>query len=361
MDFPSGSEGIYGRGANAVNMLNGTPWIRIAGASSAVLSPLREDPDPLVAGVAYFPQDAGGNDPWPGADALAFQAPTRTPGVSFRVWYTSLSGSANNQPQIGLSNADNTTGYVLRTRLNGGIGVYRRSGVSYTLLGEITAPVLTTNAWAHISFTVDADTGDWSVQREGTQILSGTDVTPLAEDIYFLNFISRVATGGSNERSYYKDLIVWDQGGSVNNTHPGPCAVYHLPVNSDVSSGWSRSGGSTDYGLLDETPPDDADFIYAGEGPIPDPSIMGFVALDPDVVAVRGIMSVVRARKTDGGDAKLQVSLSPNDTDWDDGADRAITTAFTYWSDISELSPDTAQPWSPIEVNNSTVKINRTL
>jgi len=81
--------------------------------------------------------------------------------------------------------------------------------------------------------------------------------------------------------------------------------------------------------------------------------------LPPDITSVRGLMSIVRAMKSDGGDGTLQVSLiSAGDVDL--GADRAITVAQTYYTDISELSPDTGNPWTPLEVDSAQMQINRT-
>lgn len=102
--------------------------------------------------------------------------------------------------------------------------------------------------------------------------------------------------------------------------------------------------------------------LTGGENTVyPDPDIVSFTDLDADVTSVKGIMSIQRAAKTDGGDGNLQVSLSPNGTDWDDGTDTPLTTAQTYHWDTSEVSPASAGPWLPAEVNTLQGKLNRTL
>jgi hypothetical protein len=83
--------------------------------------------------------------------------------------------------------------------------------------------------------------------------------------------------------------------------------------------------------------------------------------LPPDISSVRGLISIVRARKTDGGDGDMQVSMTPNGTDYVVGANRAITTAQTYWFDVSEISPATTVRYTPVEVNNLRLRLNRTL
>lgn len=91
------------------------------------------------------------------------------------------------------------------------------------------------------------------------------------------------------------------------------------------------------------------------------PMSFEFDNLPDDVTSVRGLIMVSRHKKSDGGDANIQMALSPNGTDWDSGADRPITTAFQYDFDVSEASPDTALAWTPIEVNNLKGRIDRTV
>jgi hypothetical protein len=38
-----------------------------------------------------------------------------------------------------------------------------------------------------------------------------------------------------------------------------------------------------------------------------------------------------------------------------------MSAAFSYYYDVSEISPDTTAAWTPVEVNAMEVKLNRTL
>lgn len=110
--------------------------------------------------------------------------------------------------------------------------------------------------------------------------------------------------------------------------------------------------------------PSDTSYVAAGftAGPVyPDPSKFTFTDLDPNVTSVKGIMSIIRAYKTDGGDGNIQVSLSPNDVDWDVGTDTPLTTASTFYWNTSEVSPDTSAPWTPEEVDAILGRLDRTL
>lgn len=354
-DFPSGDTGLYG--TNTGYMLAGTPWVAVDGA-------LIEDPDPNVSGNVFQFEGGSNNNPFLSCSRLALPNPHTAPGASARLWATSFGEISQARPAlIAFSIADNTAGYFLRQELNGALTVVRRTSSStHTDLATTTVPVTTTNAWAHISFTVDFTTGVYSVEIEGDSIaaLSGTDGSPIGGSAFFYQCSSRTGTTGDRTNMRMKDLFVWNQGGTENNTHPGPITVYRRPVNSDISSGWSRSTGTSDYPLVDEVPPNDADYIYAPDT-LPSPSIMGLQDLPDDVVSIRGVMLINRSRKTDGGDGKLQQSISPDGATWDDGSDRSITTAFTFWHDWSELNPATAAPWLPGAFNGAQFKLNRTL
>ena len=87
---------------------------------------------------------------------------------------------------------------------------------------------------------------------------------------------------------------------------------------------------------------------------------MDFENLPPDITSVRGLMTLVRASNSDGGDGKLQTSLV-SAGDLANGADRQITTAETYWYDISELNPDTGVAWTPANTDSANIRFNRTL
>jgi hypothetical protein len=71
-------------------------------------------------------------------------------------------------------------------------------------------------------------------------------------------------------------------------------------------------------------------------------------------------MPIHRSRKTDAGDGNIQVgAISGASTGL--GADRPITTAYTYWWDIFDTDPATAAAWSRTSVNAMNLQLNRTL
>jgi hypothetical protein len=237
----------------------------------------------------------------------------------------------------------------IRVSTTGSIQVYR--DVAYltdvgTLIGETTGPVLTAQAWRHVETKVlwSTTVGTVTIKVEGVEVLALTGVnTGAGNYAQFAVGVNATSVTFVTFAGSMKDIVFWDGSGSQNNDFLGPVGVYWRQPNADISSGWARTSGSTDYGLVDESPPMDAGYIYADDSP-PAASIMGMEALPAD-----------------GGDGSMQVSLSPNGTDWDTGADNAISTAFSYYFDVSEVSPDTAAPWTPVEFDDLRIRLNRTL
>jgi hypothetical protein len=137
--------------------------------------------------------------------------------------------------------------------------------------------------------------------------------------------------------------------------------VTDLRPDEDVTlGGWTPSTGTEAWSLLDESPPDDLTFIAADDTP-PSPAEVEFTSLPPDVTSIRGLISITRSRKTDGGDGNLQTSLSPDGTNYDVGTDNPVTTIPTYRYDVSQVSPATTAAWSPSEVNSIRQRYDRTV
>ena len=338
-------------GSSTTNMLDGLPWSVITGS-------LATDPDPTASGRVLRLSSSNSNSNITDT-RLSLPSHTDVVGVGFRYFMNNLPvGSGYRSSILAYRDFYNEKIYDWLIETNGALSLYdTKSGA--TLIATTGNPVIMPKSWFHFEFRVDLATGTYEARIEGVTVLSGTGLTHL-EDVYSLGFTSRqnLFTNDSAQ-NYMKDFLVWDGSGSNNNSFAGPVGIFLLRVDGDVSSGWSRSSGSTDFGLLNETTPDDASYIYAGDAP-PSASIMTLENLPADIVAVRALQTVARSKKSDGGEARLQISLLSNG-DEDLGADHSITTAFKYWWDISELDPDTGTLWNPIAVNSATIKVNRTI
>jgi hypothetical protein len=282
-----------------------------------------------------------------------------TVGVGFRIWDNALPGSAGESPAIICFNdTDNAVQVMIRLNTDGTLSAYR--GAESTLLGTTATPVITTGSWTHIevAVTFSQTVGTVEIRINGVPKLElENQDTCQTANVH----CAQVRFGEDSFVSpvHMKDLFIWNGSGSFNNDFLGDVQVVSLRPDSDSSFNWTASTGSTGYNLIDESTPDDTDYISADSTP-PAASVFGLSDLNEDVTSVRGLITFTRALKTDGGDAPVQVSLVSNG-DEDAGEDRPITVAATFWTDVSETDPDTAAPWTRTGVNAATLKVDRTV
>ena len=346
MDFPSGSQGLYG--TNAALMLNG--------AYSVTSGTLAEDPDPNVTGVVW--------NTGPGAQdttTLRKILPTSVTkvGCAFRLWQPSL----GEQGWALVFNLNTSARQVsITSNSSGQLIVKTGSPRTGAVIALSPLNTITANAWINIEFvaTAGAVAGEVAVEVEGVPIpaltLSGvnTGAGPYSQ-------VELTHTGNfSGVPAFFKDLRIWDNTGGWGDTVTGTRQVIDLGPNGDVSSGWTKTTGTSDSAILDNVPPDDAQYIYAGTGPIPAPSIVTLQNLPEDVTSVRTLMSIYRGSKSDGGDAFVQTSFLSNGLP-DNGANRPMTVARNYWWDFSHLDPNTGAAWTPPAVDAASLRVNRTL
>lgn len=350
-------------GTTKAEMLKGLPWADVYSASSQLA--LVNDPDGVSSGKVVNLANDTSSQVTPACLRLSLPVAGQQIGVGFR-WFTEeLPSTESRGSAFRLKNAANSRLYSLhilptgQLRLNSYVGA-SSGDANGTVVDTTASPVVTGGTWYHTEFYMDTNTGAYEVRIEGTPVLTGTEVSHTSSNIALIEWLQEFdVAASSSPESYIKDLVVWDDNGTVNNTFIGPVSVIGLLVDGDVSSGWTPSTGTSDFELLDKTTPNDATYIEAGDPP-PAASIMTLEDLPEDIVGVRALMSVVRARKTDGGDANIQISLISNGSE-DAGSDDAASISFRYHYTVSELSPDTATSWTPVEVNNATIKIDRTL
>lgn len=342
-------------------MLDGTPWLDHGNLSTT--DRLEEDPDPNATGNVYRVQSQSGSSNYGDNPRLALTTPATKVGIACRYWLPSLPASSSLSQSIHVMTTGNGMIYHWSIRPNGSIRLYRgTTSGSRVLVADTVAPVIFAGSWNHLELWIDTVTGEYWAAKEGVEIatLTGTDGSPPSTVIGIVSWAYSEPGAGSGEDLFIKDLIIMDGNGTENNEpYMGPVTLYRLNPIADVSGAWTASTGSDKFAMVDEDTVSDTDYISADDT-LPAAQIFEMEDLPSDVVSVRAVMSMVRQRKTDGGDGKVQITMSTNGAD-DVGADNAITTAFSYYWDVSEVSPDTAAPWTPTEVNEMTVTADRTL
>jgi hypothetical protein len=315
------------------------------------------DPDPLATGERCVFIDNGTNNNPLNENRIALPTPyAGTVGVAARNWFYGFNSGSIRQCVAIFAAIDLTPLACCHVEPNGALTI--RNGRTGAIIDETVSPVISTNSWNHIETAYDGTTGAMEVRVNGITVLSGVAAT--LGTIAFAHPMKRIDTGGGGQTIGVKDLVIWDDTGTQNNDFMGSVICRRFKPNADVTlGGWVPSTGAVGFSLLAKDAPNDTTYLSADDTP---PAAMeyGVENLPIDVTSVRGIVAVVRARKIDGGDANLQTALISNAA-VDNGADRPITTAFTYYFDISELSPDTAAPWTPVEFDAMTASVDRTV
>lgn len=332
-------------------MLNGV-YVQVADCF------LVTDPDGISGGHVLQLGGSAANDA-----VCRYVLPTveDTVGVASRVWFPQLPvADDRNCCPILFRDITNNNIVVVQVLNTGRIRV-RNDSVTF---GDTVNPVITANGWYHIETKVfrDAAAGTVEVRVEGVPVLTLTGLALGALDIAQVTPYTGEAGGGFEQVYQFKDFVVWDGTGTYNNDFLGSVLVAGLSVTSDVSLNWTPSSGATGYEILDNVPPVDTTYISAGDPP-PSPYVGTLSNLPADVTSVKGLITYVRAAKSDGGDGSLQVGLisDPSGTPTTVlGADRPITVAQTYWADVFETDPETSAPWLPSAVDLAQIQIDRT-
>jgi hypothetical protein len=341
------------------NLIAGTPWANIYSGSGIV-----DDPDPNAdtdsKALTCFMSPTGAS-----VNRLAIPNSGQQMGIACRWWMSSLPESTVHGGGFQFNTAGNLPMYLVNVLPTGALQLVRRDKSGWTTAGDVvvdttSGPVVTGGAWYHWEFYIDTATGDYEVRVEGIPVLDGNDASHHSDVIGIIAFVEHWETTASDsETRYVKDIVVWDDTGTVNNSFIGPVTIYCLQVDGDVSdTNATPSTGTTVWQTMDELNVSDVD--YTTLGAVVADAIMTLEDVPSDVVAIRALQTVVRAQKTDGGDATMQVGLISDGSE-DTGSDDAVNTSFRYHFDVSELDPDTAAAWTPISVNAATIKINRTL
>jgi hypothetical protein len=321
------------------------------------------DPDPLSEGyqVIRLPKPGGGSSSsvWDRLRCVLPQA-AGTVGASFRLFIDGMPSVTAKGWRITFSDSSNVTQVSARIETTGAIKFYNNDA---TLIAQTTVPVLVARAWNHVEIKISISdaSGTIGLYVNGVSKLSATGLDTkgsasesTVSQIEHLVAMSDTTAGGY---TYLKDLVYWDTSGSSNNDFLGDVSVVTLRPTADSSLTWTPSTGSTGWNLIDELPASDADYISTATTGA---NVFDLEDLPPEYVGVKALVSIIRMNKNDGGTAKVQVGLLSGG-DEDTGADRPVTSAPTFWYDISEQNPDTASAWTPTAVNAAQLRINRTL
>lgn len=352
---------IYGTDVNrAARMLNGI-------YAETTRTDLQVDPDPTAGGGQVMRKYGGGL----GGDCRKVIPVARTTlGALGRFWFTNLPTALgdNECPTLFSFRDTNNVAHVQITIDPSGNIVANRRDPGAVQLGITANPVLVANAWMHVEAKVkiDAAVGTVEVHVNGIQVLNLAGINTKSGSGGAIASAQQVAQQSCQDASgptmYMKDYLIWDTTTGFNNDFMGSCQVMKIIPDGDVALNWTPNpADGIGYNKINEvTPDDDVTYISAPAPGIPAAYKCSLSDLPVTVTSVRSVMTVHRSRKVDGGDGNIQVgAISGASTGL--GADRPITTAYTYWYDLFDTDPATAAAWSRVSVNAMNLQINRTL
>lgn len=340
-----------------------TPAYMVNGLYSSVSANLVTDPDPTASGkviqlgtVSFF-------------DSVrkALSTPSATVGVCSRLWLSTLPSSGSNPCLIRFNDGANVVHVSIAVTSTGVIQAWRGTQTfsTGTLLGSSSGPVVVANAWQHIEAKVlISDTvGTVEVRVNGVTVLTLTNQdTGNSADLTVAQIVLAASSRGDlatqDVTAHFKDFVIWDSTGAQNNDFLGSVIVTSLIPDGDDTNTWARSSGSVSNTLINESDPNDTDYI-SDAFPAAAKQVNTLSDLPSNVTSVKALMPLTRAANSDGGTGNIKTGLVSGATSGL-GADKSLTSAFSYYFDIFELDPDTATAWTPSTANAAKISFTRT-
>jgi hypothetical protein len=282
-------------------------------------------------------------------------------GMAQRVYMSNLPNDDGDRWGLGLHQTNNHPIARIQCEPTGALTIVTYDNDQNPTERQTTpGPVLNAHSWEHVEWLCDTET-HIAVRVNGIEVLHWPDTDDWGDGREIAQTVFQSYSGGSSYNFYLRDYIMWDKSGTYCNDFLGSVIVYGITTTPpDVALHWDLVGASSGAAALANVPPlDDTQYISADNTP-PAASVFDMTNLPTDVTSVKAIVTQVRTRKTDGGDGNLQVGLKSN-TDVGLGADRPVTVAYTYYTDVFHVDPHTDAPWSPGAVDAAQLQVNRTV
>jgi hypothetical protein len=176
-----------------------------------------------------------------------------------------------------------------------------------TVLATSVAGIVAVTAWHRIEvgFTIHDTTGSYELRLDGVTRLTATnvDTKPGADTT-----IDTLYTFHPHD-TYWDDVVFC----SSSTEFLGDLHIESLPPNADTSlSGWTRSTGSTNYGVVDEIQVNTADYVTAATAPATDRYALPATVDAPAVV--HGVQVVHQVLKDNTGPCTVRTNLVQSGT-----------------------------------------------
>lgn len=234
-------------------------------------------------------------------------------------------------------------GVNLQMNADGTISIYQDT----TLIGT-TANALSINTWYYVEMQVYTD-----------QVTSGSIELRVNEAVWYQNLACDTQSGSNNYHSafrigvcdiptLYDDAYLLDSSGSTNNDFLGIRKVSAIRPNAaGDDTDWTPDAGNN-YDRVNEVELDE-DASYVETGTATDKDLYNY---DPtvNIASIDGIQIITEVKATSGS-MELQNLTKSGSTEDAQSCGTIISTDYGTCSSLRELNPDTANPWTPAEID----------
>lgn len=226
-----------------------------------------------------------------------------------------------------------------------------------TLLGY-TDICLIAQAWNYLEFkvTFHDTSGIVEVRHNGVEVFNQTSLDTSATGNAYSNGIR--FGRATDPPSYFDDLYLCDDSGTLNNDFLGDCKVETLlPDGAGNYSQWTPTGEASNYLTVDDTTPDDdSTYVSVSGTNLKDTYTMD--NLQTAVGTIYGVQSNIYARKDDAGTLGIQPLFRISSTDYTISGEN-LSDSYNYLTKIREKSPATDTAWTITEVNSLEFGFNK--
>lgn len=222
------------------------------------------------------------------------------------------------------------------------------TGADNTLIQATAGADWNYSTWYYLECKVTVgNSAAYEVRLNGSSILSGTaDTQQQSTTTITLIGFGGLNIGGAGTDDWY----LCDTSGSLNNDFLGDVkSIPYLP-DADQAAGWTPSTGATNFGVVDENPPnDDTDYVSAASAGLIDRYTHADVASDQGVKAVTHAM---KRRKTDAGVTQLRSNCRSGGSNFT-GTTITVPDAYAYHRQVWETDPNTSAAWTVSNLNSA--------
>lgn len=368
-------DGFDHYGLDEGNMLDGA-WSNIQGPNGTANATLSTTRAATGTTSFRFHQDCDGNTP---DLRKVLPAATDKIGVAGRVYLDQIPQNNSSATFVEFLTAGAARGHINAIMDNNGAFRFTR-GKRYdftdddgTLIAQTDPDILVAGAQQHIEIQVYFhDTLGWirlAVNGVHKFEVTGLD-TKYNSDLCYSVGHGNIGNPGSDW--YLDDVYYYDftgdsavdtdfcpttDGNGVATSYIGELQVIYLPVEADTAEDdWVPSTGSDAAAMIDETTPDDADYVSSTTaGDLSEYTIQD---LPEDITYIRGVQFLGRMSKSDAGTATIQFGVK-SVADTTDEAARPVTVEPTYWHDYINVDPDSGARWTRDSLNDAWFRLSR--